>query len=491
MNTAKYGHESMNTAKEVAVLDKKLAVLEELRARSEALRLPELLALLPWGFAERSVRRWLSELENEGRVVKTGRKRGTRYRALADSSSDSPEAGQSATARTLETPEPIRFSPAAQAAAAYVSQPLFQRAPVAYDADWLAAYEPNRTAYFPAGQAARLAEEGRRAPVGDPAGTYARRIYDRLLIDLSHHSSRLEGNTYSLLDTERLLLEGRPADGKLDLETVMILNHKEAIRHLVEQSVPRGVSYDEILTLHYLLSDALVASEHSGAVRDHGVRVSGSAYIPLEDRSRLERQLRTVAEKAAAIADPYEQSLFLLVHVTYLQAFADVNKRTARLCANLPLLRHNLVPLSFNAVDKDDYATAVISIYERKAPQPMAELYAASYLRTCAQYDATVEASGFDAVRVRYRQQRREAVAGIVADVAIGEALAERIRAVAAGVAAEDRQAFVEDLHEDLAALSPARIAGLGVSVRQLRVWLAAQPEATAAPHRGKTQSTP
>ena len=460
----------MNTAK-------KLAVLKCLHAQPEALSLPGLMALLPPGFAERSVRRWLSELEGEGRVARTGRKRGTRYQALADSP-EPPAAGRGrATDRTLAPPEPMRFSEAAQAATAYVSQPLFRRTPVAYDEGWLAAYEPNRTAYFPAGEAARLAAEGRRAPVGDPAGTYARRIYNRLLIDLSHHSSRLEGNTYSLLDTERLLLDGQPADGKLDMETVMILNHKEAIRHLVEQSVPRGVNYDEILTLHYLLSDALVASEHSGVVRDHGVRISGSAYIPLEDRVRLERQLRTVAEKAAAIADPYEQSLFLLVHVTYLQAFADVNKRTARLCANLPLLRHNLVPLAFNAVDKDDYATAVISIYERKAARPMAELCAASYLRTCAQYDATVEASGFDAVRVRYRQQRRQAVAGIVADVALGDALAERIRAAAAEVAAEDRQAFVEDLREDLAALSPARIAGLGISQQQLRVWLAAQQE--------------
>ena len=461
----------MNTAK-------KLAVFEVLRAQSEALSLPELLALLPPGFAERSVRRWLSELEREGRVAKTGRKRGTRYQAVADfPESLGAEQGGAVDDGTPAAPEPLRFSQAAQAATAYVSQPLFQRAPVAYDADWLAAYQPNRTAYFPAGEAARLAAEGRRAPVGDPAGTYARRIYNRLLIDLSHHSSRLEGNTYSLLDTERLVLEGRPADGKLDVETVMILNHKEAIRHLVEQSVPRGVSYDEILTLHYLLSDALVASEHSGAVRDHGVRVSGSAYIPLEDRVRLERQLRRVAEQAAAIADPYEQSLFLLVHITYLQAFADVNKRTARLCANLPLLRQNLVPLSFNAVDKDDYATAVISIYELKEPRPMAELYAASYLRTCAQYDATVEASGFDAVRVRYRQQRRKAIAGIVADVAFGEALAERVRVAAAEVPADDRQAFVEDLHEDLAALSPARIAGLGISGRQLRIWLRARLE--------------
>ena len=471
----------MNTAK-------KLAVFEQLRAQSEALSLRELLALLPAEFAERSVRRWLSELEDEGRVAKTGRKRGTRYRALADSP-ESPRAGQGDTDRAPVAPEPFRFSLAAQVATAYVSQPIFQRAPVAYDAEWLAAYEPNRTAYFQAGEAARLAAEGRRAPVGDPAGTYARRIYNRLLIDLSHHSSRLEGNTYSLLDTERLLVEGRPADGKLDVERVMILNHKEAIRHLVEQSTRRGVSYDEILTLHYLLSDALVSSEHSGAIRDHGVRVGGSTYVPLEDRARLERQLRSVAEKAAAIADPYEQSLFLLIHISYLQAFADVNKRTARLCANVPLLRQNLVPLSFNAVDRDDYASAVISIYERKVPQPMAELYAASYLRTCVQYDATVEASGFDAVRVRYRRQRREAVAGIVADAAVGEALTERIRSAAAAVPAEDRQAFVEDLHEDLAALSPARIAGLGVSGQQLRMWLAAQSEAgTAASRRGGTK---
>ena len=451
---------------------KKMAVLERLRAQSEALSLSGLLALLPAGFAERSVRRWLSELEGDGLVARTGRRRGTRYRALTAAPLASASADQG---DALGTPELTWVSGTAQAAAAYVSKPLFQRAPVAYDADWLAAYEPNRTAYFPVDQRAALAAQGRRASLGDAAGTYAKRIYNRLLIDLSHHSSRLEGNTYSLLDTERLLLEGRTADGKLDSETVMILNHKEAIRHLVEQSVRRDITDDEIRTLHYLLSDALVASEHSGAVRDHGVRVSGSVYVPLEDRIRLERHLRSVAEKAGAIADPFEQSLFLLVHVTYLQAFADVNKRTARLCANLPLLRRNLVPLSFNAVDRDQYATAVISIYELKELRPMAELYAASYLRTCAQYDATVEASGFDAVRVRYREQRRRAVAEIVAQVAVDEALAERIRTAAAEVPAQDRQAFEEDLREDLAALSPARIAGLGVSGRQLDVWLAAR----------------
>lgn len=255
----------MNTAK-------KLAVLEGLRAQSEPLGLPELMALLPPGFAERSVRRWLSELEDEGQVARSGRRRGTRYRALAALSPESPAAGKGgATGSMPPTPGPMRFSQTAQTAAAYVSQPLFQRAPLTYDPDWLAAYEPNRSAYFPPGQSAELAAAGRRAPVGDPAGTYAKRIYDRLLIDLSHHSSRLEG-----------------------------------------------------------------------------------------------------------------------------------------------------------------------------------------------------------------RQQRRAAVGGIVADVAFGDALAERIRTAAAKVPAEERQAFIEDLEEDLEALSSARIAGLGISQRQLRIWLKARDEAKA-----------
>ena len=275
----------LNHARSPRKVAAKAAVLECLASRSDALSLPDLMSLLPMGFAERSVRRWLAELVAEGRVVRTGRKRGTRYRALARSSSLAPHAatGTQFVANTQlaahQAQAPL-FSEAAIDAMAYVRQPLFQRQPVAYDVDW-AAYKPNHTTYFLAGEVAQLEAQGTRATIGDPAGTYARRIYNRLLIDLSYHSSRLEGNTYSLPDTERLVIEGRRADGKLDLEAVMIINHKEAIRHLVDQSLQRGIGYDEILTLHYLLSEALVSSEHSGTVRDHGVRVGASTYIPL------------------------------------------------------------------------------------------------------------------------------------------------------------------------------------------------------------------
>ena len=124
-----------------------------------------------------------------------------------------------------------------------------------------------------------------------------------------------------------------------------------------------------------------------------------------------------------------------------------------------------------------DDQSGALSLRDLMSLLPMAELYAAPYLRTCAEYDATVEASGFDAVRFRYRSQRWEAVAEIVANVVVGPALAGQVRAAAERVPPEHRDDFVADLYEDLAALSPPRMAGLGVTQRQLQAWLAAKKD--------------
>ena len=429
--------------------------MEVLADQSRPLSLPEILPLLPAGFPDRTVRRWLAEFVDEGLVVRTGRRRATRYEK-----------------RRTDLHDGI-FSPAASEAVAHVRQPLFARRPVAYNFDWFDGYHPNSTSYFGPARLAALAEQGRHRFDHEPAGTYARQIYNRLLIDLSYNSSRLEGNTYSLIDTERLVLEGTRADGKLDEEMVMILNHKEAIRHLVDNAARLEVDYDEICTLHYLLSDGLVPVSYAGKIRDHGVRVGGSTYVPLENAGMLARQLSTIAEKAAAIDNPYEQSLFLLVHVAYLQAFSDVNKRTSRLCANIPLIRHNRVPLSFNLVEKDDYASAMIAVYELNDCQPLADLYYASYVRTCREYEATAEAIGFDEIRVRYRQQRRDAVGTIVNEELTGTAADEFLAQAVQTIPTEHRDSFVDDVKEDLDALSPHRIAGLAVSQRQLQRYLA------------------
>ncbi len=444
----------------MSLRDNKMAVLRQLGLESEPISLPELMLQLGEGFKERSVRRWLSLLVEEGAVKKIGQKRGTKYLAIGRSEEMTNEVSSC-------------FSSASLKAVQEVKKPLFERQAVAYADDWFDSYQPNSSYYLPEVLQKQLRASGERANGQDPAGTYMHQIFNSLIIDLSYNSSRLEGNTYSLLDTERLLLHGNTAEGKLDEEKAMILNHKEAIRYLVDNSPKLKISRNVICTLHYLLSDGLLEPTEAGKVRKHAVRIGGSTYIPFEYPKRLEQQLEKIATKAVAIKDPYEQSIFLLVHISYLQAFADVNKRTARLAANISLIQGNLVPLAFSDVCVDDYMSAMIAIYELQDVRPLVDLYVYSYLRTCAAYDSTIKAMGFDEVRVRYRQQRKAVVRDVIKYKAIrGEMMGLIFKEAQKSVPQENRQAFIDDVIEDLEQMDQSRIAGLGITSEELHEWL-------------------
>lgn len=398
--------------------DKKLSVLHQLSQESEPIGMQELLIKLGAEYVERTVRRWLIEMVADGLVEKSGQKRGTKYLVI-----------QRTKRKTGE---------------------------------WLKAYQPNKTFYLPSSVRQDLLTAGKRSKRNDPLGIYARQIYNRLAIDLSFNSSRLEGNTYSLSDTQRLVLEGKSAEGKLEEEKAMILNHKEAIRYLVDNAPKLKVNRETICTLHYLLADGFVEPRFAGKVKDHG----------------LQTQLERIVGKGALIEDPFEQSLFLLVHVTYLQAFTDVNKRTGRLSANIPLIKNNLVPLSFNDVEREDYASAIIAVYELQDVRPIIDLFIFSYMRTCAMYDSTVKAIGFDEIRVRYRYQRRGLISEIIQQKIVGSHLKEFIDSKSLEIVEEkDRNAFVEDLWEDLKEIDRSRIAGLGITPEQLSEWLEINPK--------------
>jgi Fic family protein len=438
---------------------RKLAALQALRNQQSPIELTQLLLLLGAGYAERTVRRWLTEWVTDGLVQKTGQKRSTRYIATIDNITTKPTS--------------IYFSPASQQTLAEVRLPYASRNPVTYNPSWLKSYRPNIDAYVKPAIQKRLFEAGKRAHNHDPAGTYARHIYNRLLIDLSYNSSRLEGNTYSLLETKQLLMEGVSATGKLDEEKTMVLNHKEAIRYLVNAANETIIQENSICTLHYLLSDGLVSPQYAGKVRDYGVRIGGSSYVPIENPRLLQTHLREICQKASLIKNPYEQSIFLLVHIAYLQAFVDVNKRTARLSANIPLINNNLVPLSFNDIEQEDYTNAMIAIYELNNVGPLIDLYVYSYLRTTALYDVTVEAIGFDPVRVRYRQLRREILRHIIVNGLSDKEMQTYINtAIKKSVPEEDQARVVENIHEDLMQLGPQSIVGLGVTNEQLQTWL-------------------
>lgn len=443
----------------MSLRDNKMAVLRQLGLESEPISLPELMLQMGEGYKERSVRRWLGLLVKEGTVKKIGQKRGTKYIASGRTEQANSEASSCFGSESLEAIQVIK-------------RPLFERQPVAYADEWFDSYQPNTTFYLQETLRKQLQASGERANDQDPAGTYAHQIFNRLIIDLSYNSSRLEGNTYSLLDTERLLLHGDTAEGKLDEEKAMILNHKEAIRYLVDNASRVEVSRNVICTLHYLLSDGIVKPSEAGKVRKHGVRIGGSTYIPFEDPRTLEQQLEKIAMKAAVIRDPYEQSIFLLIHISYLQAFADVNKRTARLSGNISLIKGNLVPQAFSDVRVDDYMSAMIAIYEFQDVRPLVDLYVYSYLRTCAAYDSTVKAIGFDEVRVRYRQERRAVVRKVILQALVGEEMRKFVEAeVAQKIPAPIQDDFVEDVLEDLKQMDGSRLVGLGVTSEQLSEW--------------------
>lgn len=430
--------------------DRKNDVLHVLKQLNRAVSLHELLSALGEGFYERTVRRWLNDMQKQGLVLKTGKSRDTRYQAL---SSD--------------------FSSHADQSLQYVKQPIFDRNPVSYNPQWLTDYIPNQTFYLSQSIRQSLNKEGHREENGEFAGTYARKIYHRLLIDLSYNSSRLEGNTYSLLETEKLILEGTSASGKLDQEKVMILNHKDAIKHLIDSAEKLTISFNEICTLHYLLSDGLVLPEYAGKVRDHSVRISASTYLPLEQPIQIQQQLQKICQTATLIEDAYEQSFFLLTHIAYLQAFVDVNKRTSRLAANIPLIKNNLVPLSFNHVQADQYISAMLCIYELNDVNPLAELYYTSYIRSSHAYDAVSQSLGFDEVRVRFRQQRRELLRHVILHQLIDKALSEYIDLQTKQLIPAEYQArFKQTLYEDLQQIGPALILGLGITEEQLQAYL-------------------
>ena len=105
---------------------------------------------------------------------------------------------------------------------------------------WLHNFKPNHDSFFSSGMRQEMWQAGRVA--GMQPSLFYQRVFERFLIGMSWASSKMEGNTYSLLDTEKLILEGLEAKGKSSVETVMILNHKSALLHMIENLDSIGIS---------------------------------------------------------------------------------------------------------------------------------------------------------------------------------------------------------------------------------------------------------
>ncbi len=435
-------------------------------------------SVLGEGMARRTLQRRLSELVKQGHLIAEGRKRGALYRLPPEPAVTVRIEGVEAKGVGGEVSAEIYVPMSADGSRLrdLVRRPLTLRTPVGYRREFLLDYRPNETWYLPGQTRARLRGLGETPSPERRAGTYARDVLGRLLIDLSWASSKLEGNTYTRLDTQRLIEHGEAATGKDARETQMILNHKRAIEYLVDGA--DEVDYDiyTFQNLHALLSENLLADPGaSGKLRERIVEISGTVFRPLAIPQQIDEFFRIVLDKTAAISDPFEQAFFLMVHIPYLQLFEDVNKRVSRLGANIPLLKHNLCPLSFIEVPERAYVEGALAVYELTKVELLADVFAWAYERSCHQYRAIADSLPQpDPFRRTYRDVLADVIGEIVRKGWAAEPLIIE-REAANLVPAEDRTRFVEMAIDELKGLHEGNIARYRLRLSEFRDWKAKQ----------------
>ena len=447
-------------------------IMEELAAIRQAIRsfpngalIEEIESAARLALERRTLQRRLTKLEETGEVKVTGKGRATRY-LLAKA-----PAQPAAPAETAETVIPL--SPAAKELQASINKPLQARPPVGYNRAFLDDYEPNVSAYLSAEERRKLAQTGQTSMPERPAGTYAAEILNRLLIDLSWNSSRLEGNTYSLLDTQRLIAFGKAAGGKSATETQMILNHKDAIEFLVNAAADVGFNRYPILNLHALLANNLLPDpQAAGRLRTMGVGLAHSTYEPLGIPQQITECFDLLLAKAGAITDPFEQAFFVMVQLPYLQPFDDVNKRVSRLAANIPLINRNLSPLSFVDVPDQIYIQGMLAVYELNRFDLLKDLFIWAYQRSAARYAVLRQSLGEpDPFRLRHRDSIRALVAGIVTAAMNQEEASKEVAKQAEALPLADRARFIEAVETELLALHEGNFARYRILPAEFERW--------------------
>ncbi len=380
--------------------------------------------------------------------------------------------GVSAPVGVAEAEPDLPVSPAGASIRDRVRQPLMHRRPVGYRREFLEAYQPGVTFYLPADLRSQLHEMGRTPAHERPAGTYARDILSRLLVDLSWASSRLEGNTYSRLDTQNLIEHGQAAQGKDAIETQMILNHKAAIEMPIEDMDEVGFDAFTFKNLHAVLSQDLMRDpQASGRLRRRVVEISGTVFHPVAMPQVIEDCFELLLSKAAAIADPFEQAFFLMVQLPYLQPFEDVNKRVSRVAANMPLIQHKLCPLSFIDVPERAYIEGTLGVYELNEVDLLRDVFVWAYERSCQRYLAITQTMVEpDPLKIKYREALIQAVQKVVKGL---QAPSPNLVAQVAGdrVQGRDREAFTQMLTVALQQLHEGSIARYRLRRSEYLAW--------------------
>jgi Fic family protein len=245
------------------------------------------------------------------------------------------------------------------------------------------------------------------------------------------------------------------------------------VEFLIEQEECLQINASTILNLHALLSSNLLGNPAScGRIRDVPVGVAKTAYTPLAIPQLIHEMFEMIIQKAKAIQDPFEQSFFLTVHIPYLQAFEDVNKRTSRLSANIPFFRENLCPLSFVDVPEKSYIEGLLGVYELNQTELLRDIYLWAYERSCRRYATMRQTTGEpDLIFQKYINQITTLIRKIITTPMNQTQAIANIEQSAALVPDQERQHFIEIIDNELMGLHPGNIARFKVKEHEYELW--------------------
>jgi Fic family protein len=256
----------------------------------------------------------------------------------------------------------------------------------------------------------------------------------------------------------------------------MLLNHKAAIQFIVKEAKEIEITRLTICHIHALLSDNLLGDpEASGRIRMIPVAIGESTYVPLAGAIELTKYMDLFVKKARRIRDPFEQSFFSLAHLSYLQAFEDVNKRTSRLVANMPLVKRNLKPLSFADVPAENYLKSLLGIYEASDPSLLLDLYVWAYERSAQKYSAIQQSMGeMNVLKLKHREEIRRIIQTVVAGKRSGkktdqEVLSARIGKL--GLPKDEADKLFAAVETELASLHEGNIVLYQIKPENFRTW--------------------
>lgn len=220
----------------------------------------------------------------------------------------------------------------------------------------------------------------------DKSETIHKKELERFIIELSWKSSKIEGNTYTLLDTEKLIKDGVESPDHTKEEAVMILNHKKTFTYILEcKSLGKNiVSFRELENIHRFLVEGLGVNY---GLRKSAVGITGTSYLPLAVQSQIEEETKKLVDVLQSTKDVFSQALISILGISYIQPFEDGNKRTSRLFSNAILISNNLAPLSYRGVDEKEYREAILVSYEQNSIETFKKIFIDQYVFACQNYN--------------------------------------------------------------------------------------------------------